>query len=237
MLVIHLLAVNCHGQHTGTIKKPLSKADKANGMLVRYGNEKPDYAWLEIELFKNHTFHYKGGDDLTGNKFSEGEWVKKKDTIILNSSLDSENVPVTIKYIRSGTGAGRRSKIMPIKNLNDSLLVLTGVLINSEASFCMPHLDTCLGVAFKKIDSIKVCFFETGLNSKWVRVTEENYDQLQIVADINFDPLEYRPIYNEKYIIAGKYLKWIVEDRLPAAKGPNNNFPTHQSHNPVTFLH
>ena len=188
------------------IKENLSGIDKKNGAFRKYVYECSDsYCYISLTLYKTNKFRYVL-KTFNRNVFSTGKWSRNNDTLILQSFIQRNTVPVKLIYSNDTTGLINNFKIAIVRNNRGELMTDGMIKINSDSIQCLPLGGFCDRV-FTSIDSIKV-FFENGLTSGWIKVANNGFSKLIPVVQIDFLISSYILI-NRRYKISDSSLKII----------------------------
>jgi hypothetical protein len=167
----------------------------------------PDgYGWIRIELMVNKTFVYTRGACMD-HFFSNGHWKIKKDTLILNSDMQKNNIPVMIRESKAET---RDSLYIGLAtDLSGYLVKDAGFFYNDSIKSCMPAFDEC---RFYKgtVKRIKATF-SNGLSSDWYTIKDPSTTYIEPVLNLNFALDRYFFLTNNKYLVQGKGLYPLYE--------------------------
>lgn len=164
-------------------------------------------SYERIELYKsNFNYVYKSNDYYI---YSNGIWNIENGELVLNSEIDSLNVPVLVQFTSLGDSLRWRnlSNIVVPVNLKGNRFGDSRIFINNMSDYCFPYFDTCFG-KITTIDSIKVDFGR-GFHTAWIPVKQEPQKYLQVVVKSNVRLYEYVSFRKRRYKIAGGKLNLI----------------------------
>lgn len=178
-------------------KQKISNEDLRKGILAYYEYKAQDsYGYVGLTLFKSGKYYYKM-ETFGRGSFSEGKWRGNGREIILTSDLKKNNLPVKLTYLNDTSNSKSSFSISVVKNWKGELITDAFVYVNNDTLQCLPLTETCLG-SFGKINRLKVVF-ENGLSSKWVKVEDKEYKQLQLILQLDFQVSTYETFENDKY--------------------------------------
>ncbi|MEC5145471.1 hypothetical protein [Chitinophaga sp. 212800010-3] len=166
-----------------TLRKDLiTKSDRTKGISFKFSySAKDSYGVVSLILNKDSTFSYSSNTFAT-HEISEGKWKMSKGLLILESTLQMDNIPTGISY-----GGNRKFvdsfDIAVIENIKYELLTDTFVVVNNDTIKCLPMIGKCNSL-FEKIDRVKIVF-ENGMSSKWIPVKfNERKITLTVLTDV-----------------------------------------------------
>jgi hypothetical protein len=195
-------------------KVELKKQDRKKGIQSVFMCSEFEYS-AKVTLFNNKTFIYEEGT-TNHSVFSNGKWTKERELVILNSAIDSNDVPVNIYYFRSDTVRSYydranafqmnipvyKTKFQVPINLKGSLLPDSKVFMNNDSSYCFPFFDTCIGKA-NSLDRIKIDF-GNGFKTKWIKIKRKNFKRVLIIAQSKYLFKEYLIFKSKTFQIKGR---------------------------------
>lgn len=184
-------------------KKSLTKHDRRTGILMKfYSSANDSYGTVELLLMKDRTFLYSL-NSIANHGVSQGKWEIANGVIMLESSLQTYNVPIEIS-IDSNRRFVDKSPIAVVENTKHELLTDAFVLVNEDSIKCLPMIGSCNG-SFDKITRVKVVF-ENGISSKWITI-EGNKNKVAITVLTDVPIGRYIVMNKQRFILSGKYLK------------------------------
>jgi hypothetical protein len=186
------------------------KFKKVNSIIGKYRYLSQDkLSGITLTLNPNGTFDYDIGGDLV-TYHSKGKWKKSKDTLILNSSLVKENIPLSITeevvdsiqdYVHFNW----------INNLDNDAINATLSFNGDTLSQCEPFTGTNCQPKVGSIDSILV-WFSNGAKSRWFQVKNRRANKISVTVSVH-DVLErYIYLKNEKYLCRNGILLYLTND-------------------------
>jgi hypothetical protein len=212
----------------------IANAYAQNNWQKQKVEKKPDsiyaiYSWAErmgqhgasgkLILSKSGRFTYSSSWPLANENFSEGTYSINKDTIILNSYVQPENIEIRIEYIDS-LNIDKSYNRLPLPIDLKGKSVYAYYLINNDSTdngIFVP--DDIINPNFRNlIDSIyslKVQINTTHFGSKWVTIPKNN-KFIRVVVLTEKDFYYYRPevITNYKILIKGNKLIDISNSKI-----------------------
>ena len=187
-----------------TMRK-LTTEDKSNKIIGKYEyNAKGHYGIIKLSLFSNGVFRYELAL-FNKDVFSEGKWIQKKDTLILNSTITNNHIPIKLIYSNDSSNLIDGFKIAIVRNLKGDYLRDGMVNINNDSIKCVPEGGFCT-VKYETIDSLKIVF-ENGLYSNWIKVTGKKYASIIPIVQTKFLIASYEPLDNRKYLFLKSRLR------------------------------
>ncbi|UPK72340.1 hypothetical protein [Chitinophaga filiformis] len=184
-------------------KKKLTKHDIRTGVLMKfYSSANDSYGTVELLLMKDRTFLYNL-NAIANNGVSQGKWEIANGVLMLQSSLQIDNVPIEISS-DSNRRFVYKSNIAIVENTKHELLTDAVVLINEDSIKCLPMIGSCNG-SFDRITRVKVVF-ENGMSSKWITI-EGNKNKVAITVLTDVPISRYIVMNKQRFILSGKYLK------------------------------
>lgn len=168
------------------------------------------YAAASILLIDNKNFYYKDGTDLE-EYFSSGMWKIKKDTLILTSHFDRNNIPVSVtEYSSDFTDS---VDIKWVRNINGDIVKDATIYFNGDSSknSCMPVFSNCKrnkGV----IGKIKIVF--NNCSTSWYELKNEFASQIEPVLKLDFVLDKYVFMEEKRYLIREQGLYELQEKEI-----------------------
>ena len=195
----------------------LTEQDEQNGILHIYSGGNFEVL-NQLILYKDKSFYYQY-KHLGYDIFSRGKWIRKDDVFILNSDVDSNNVPVKFVFFNTDTVKTYydttlykdsfppiyHTKFQVPVNLKAEPLFDAIIYINKEVNYCFPFFDTCVGNT-EKIEKVKVNF-GNGFKSKWLPINVSDFRRSLCIAQVDFLFANYVSYKNYKLKIIGDKLK------------------------------
>jgi hypothetical protein len=187
------------------IRCKLTDREKKNKVAYSYVyNASEHYGVIKLSLYKSGLFYYTLSS-FNRDVFSEGKWIRKKDTIILVSNIRNGHIPIKLNYSNDTSNLINKFRVGIVKNLKGEYLTDGLVNINNDSIKCVPEGGFCTAV-YQSIDSIKVVF-ENGLSSGWVRVDNKDSWLILPIVQTNFLISAYVSLENRKYRVLKSSLK------------------------------
>jgi hypothetical protein len=190
-------------------KQPLKRGDES--LFAIYVWEQHDQnhgAKGEIILTKKGRFSYSAYYPLNFQEHSSGTYQIKKDTLVLTSDLQSDNLKVTISYIDDVGNDTLFTRLRyPVNKKGDSL-TNTYYFINKDTSL-NSHYDLWATSIdpLTVVKSLKLMFYDTNVGSDWIPVTyPEKYLKVTVLTDINEDDRTYKVLKEWKFKLTGNKL-------------------------------
>ena len=203
LVFANLFVKNVEAQDLSICK--LSDTDKKNNIIRKYEYTARDhYGIIKLSLFANSTFWYELST-FRRELFSEGIWIQKKDSLILNSYITNRHIPIKLIYSNDSSTLIGGFKIGIVRNLTGDYLKDGMININNDSIKCVPEGGFCTA-AYASFDSIKVVF-ENGLYSDWIKVEEKKYAQIIPVIQTKFPLSSYQALDNQKYLVLKSSLR------------------------------
>lgn len=176
----------------------LTKVDSRNGIIHKYEFDCPDsYCEIRLVLFKDYTYTYSL-KTFNRDVFSNGKWSRKKDTLIIKSFIQKDNVPVKLTYSNDTAGRINSFKVAIVRNKKGQLMTDGLVKINCDSILCLPMMGGCIG-RYESIDSLKIVF-ENGMSSKWLKIGAKDFNKVTPIVQTDFLISSYDPL-NRRYKI------------------------------------
>jgi hypothetical protein len=179
---------------------PLAQEAIKSNILKIYATSNFE-AGVRYTLFKDSSFkfeHYA----VAYHFYSSGRWHKDGKDYLLNSYIDSNDVPVEFKCITIQSeidGITRKhpyDKISTIKtlfwiplNLKHQPLPDSRIFINNDTTYCFPYFDTCIN-QFTPIQRVRI-EFGNGFRSKWQTLPDTKFRKILCIAKTTVDLSEY----------------------------------------------
>jgi hypothetical protein len=201
--ILTLLAIGNHIVAQSLKKSSLTKYDSAVHIVAKYEYVNRHDGFERIYLFKNKTFKYDYEWTSIGHKFSNGRWEIRDSELILRSAIRKDSIPVKIKFLDT-MQSRRHYKTgfqIPI-NLRGELLPDSRIFINDTFTFVFPYFDTLIG-NYGKINRIMIAF-GNGFKSPWVPMPQSKFNELLVIAQINFTLASYVGFKNKRFRILNK---------------------------------
>jgi hypothetical protein len=165
-------------------------------------------AYGEIVLLKSGRFTYNSERPLEFHEYTEGAYTFKKDTLILNSEFQSDNLPIRIEYSDTGKQDRRLSFAYNLANIQ---LWKARYLFNNDTSIASSYYaDLPLDFYPKDfLENIRTLKIEVSpdISSPWMPIlNNKKFIHVTVLSRKNFN--EYWPKVLKNY----KFL--IIEDKL-----------------------
>lgn len=182
----------------------VSAEERSKGIIEIYANEATETqgGLFQLYLYKSGYYQYKE-QSLSGERYNNGRWEKKKGIIYFTDSVDQENLPISIQYLKEvDTIEGAIFKY--VINKKGERLYNCLIRVNEDSVHCMPALGKCYG-QFTRIHRIRLAF-ENGYRSKWMAIPRTDYSQLQVILLSNMTLDHYIPLRYKKFTVTEKGL-------------------------------
>ena len=191
-----------HGNCQTLEKKLLTKDDSNKRVLSKFSYSASDsYGVINLILMKDSTFLYSVNTNLH-HEISEGKWTMSENILKLESTFQTDNVPVEIRCENNRQFVDS-ANIAIVENVRHELLTDAFVLVNEDSIKYLPMIAKCSG-SFEKINRVKVVF-ENGMSSKWIAVKEgERRIAITVLTDIS---IRNYIVINERFRLDGNYLR------------------------------
>ena len=139
-----------------------------------------EYFGTSLELKKDSSFSFSAGMHLQ-KYYSNGKWEKRKDTIILNSNFQKQDLPITIQEITTGN----RDSLVFVDvttNLSGDLIKDAIIYINNDTiNKCMPAFEKDCKITKGILKTLKI-ELSNNITSKWHKITSSNCDTIKVVV-------------------------------------------------------
>lgn len=158
-----------------------------------------------LELHKNKTYAFSVHGDHY-DYYSKGTWEKKGKTIVVNSSVQKKEIPVTITqgYTKSSSPY---IQIDDIKNSTGFLFKDIEILTNNDTSkSCYANVGTNCKIKKQDLKSIQIRLIGNTTSAWHPIALTENNNTIKMVVNIDFIPEFYMFFKNKKFIKRGKKL-------------------------------
>lgn len=150
---------------------------------------------IKLDLNKNGTFFYTAGGDIE-SMHSLGKWILRKDTLVLNSSIDRNAIPISVKEQKADTLKDRM--VISLQNSIDGEVVEAIIRLNSDTTTeCIPLFGTGCDHKLGAIKNFRVDF-NNGTYSKWYEVKNKMANLIKII--VNIKEITAMPIVNQRYL-------------------------------------
>ncbi len=160
-------------------------------------------ASVRVILNNDGTFlYYSGGDLVTYN--SSGRWMLKGDTIVLNSDLLKNAIPIRVieSHIDSNENYINWSFI---SNNKGEPLNATIVLNCDTSNICEPFMYTNCNQNIGSIDSFYI-LYDNNIKSDIYYIKNKNCNKIDIVTLIDHTLWQYQFLEDEKFIFKNNKL-------------------------------
>lgn len=200
-IIITLFSI--HGNCQAFEKEYLTKNDEEKGVFLKFNYTAEDsYGVINLILMKDSTFLYSINTNVN-HGVSEGKWTMSKNILMLESTFQTDNVPVEISCDNNRQFVDS-SSIAIVENIKRELLTDVFVLVNEDSIKCLPMIAKCNG-SFEKINRVKVVF-ENGMSSKWIVVKgDKKKVAITVLTDVSIR--NYIIINKQRFRLDGKYLR------------------------------
>ncbi|WP_118977022.1 hypothetical protein [Taibaiella koreensis] len=173
-------------------------------------------AHSRLSLFKNGQYKYETGTHLQ-IYHSYGVWKLKGDTVILNSSIDEENIPIMIKESKIDS-LNESIVIALVKNLDGDIMDASFKFNSDTTLVCDPLLqDGCLRKA-GSIRNIKISF-SSRASTKWYKIKNRKANLIEVIANVHDVLSLYLFFRNEQFFLKNGNLFYLLKDKTKNEKG------------------
>jgi hypothetical protein len=161
-----------------------------------------EYSGICLELRADHTYLYSSGTDLHTDS-SSGKWQFNKDTILLNSSIQKNDLPISIEEVISKNSESLI--FIPIlKNFSKDLVKDAIIYVNEDtAKYCMPVFKNDCKFVKGSVNKIRIVL-SNNISSKWYSLNDSNCDTLKITVNTKNYLDNYIFMKNLKFVISPK---------------------------------
>lgn len=207
-------AVNAHAQSWNRITINKNNTDTLAIYRWEWYN---DYhsAYGELDLLKSGRFVYNSERPLDFREFSEGTFTISKDTLILNSDLQADNVQIKVEYIDSTNNDTTYKRLSFLRNLDDTILWKARYMLNNDTTFRGTYYaDFPLSFYPKNflsnIISLKV-ELGPGFGSSWIPIRKNNkFMKVTVLSHKDFNRYQPKVLTNYKFVLVGNKLVDII---------------------------
>jgi len=177
------------------------------------------FAGTTIKLKYDKSFSYSTGTDIQ-QSVSSGKWKIVKDTLILRSFFKRDDIPVTIKEIKTGT---KDSLVISwVKNLNNDVVKDATVFFNDDTlASCMPVFDDCKAMN-GSVKKIKLTF-GNNCSTRWYVLKDVTIDKIEPIVNVDFSFDSYVFLADKKYLIGKKGL-YELREKVKKVNGKTKVF-------------
>jgi hypothetical protein len=150
-----------------------------------------------LELGSDHTFKFYSGGDLS-TYHSDGKWILKKDTLILVSTIQKDDIPVQVKeevidsikdYIVFNW----------VNNADNDAMIATLSFNGDTSSICDPLIDYNCKMKIGSVDSILLKLGNNAV-SKWYKVRNRNLNKIKITVPVHDVLAKYLFLEGERFL-------------------------------------
>ncbi len=185
---------------------------KQDSIFAIYGWEEHDQfhaSGAKIVLSMNGRFEYVAFRPLNHEEHAEGNYLIKKDTLILTSDFQSDNLRVEISYDKEilGDDSLYGRLLHPVNKRGDTVYN-TYYFLNNDSSL-NGHYDPSLSSNINPLTlkNLKVMFYDTNLGSSWLSVTQPGkFLRVRILDDVNLTDRTYKVLKDWKFKLVGSKL-------------------------------
>jgi hypothetical protein len=169
------------------------------------------FAYGRLVLLRSGRFIYTSERPFDITAFSEGTFRINKDTLVLNSDLQADNVELKVEYIDSTNNDSSYKRLSFLTNLQDTVLWKARYQLNNDTTINGSYYaDFPLSWYPKnfllKIFSLKV-EFGPGFGSPWIPLLAGNqFIKVTVLSDKDFNNYEPKVLTNYKFLIRGNKL-------------------------------
>jgi hypothetical protein len=208
--VVYIVAIalyGCTAQKEAALQGAVVNATR-DSVISRY-RIADEYAGTSIELKTGNVFAFVSWDCKTKIS-SQGSWRRAKDTLILHSDFQQDDMPVRLSFKRNA--ADDSLKILLPKDATGRDLAFVTVMLNNDSTTSFLTAADSLVFVTGYIHSIQFNFGYQAL-TKWLTVPKGIAGEIH--ANLDF-AIERLPVYyfmkEERYLAKGKKLYQIVDD-------------------------
>lgn len=185
-----------------TVSKGGSQEETTSDSTVYSFVNEAESETILLKLYKNHTYTFAAHGDHYDHS-SKGTWAKKGGTIVVNSTVQKKQIPITITqgYTKSSSPY---IQIDDIKNSEGFLFKDIEILTNNDTSkSCYANLGSNCKIKKQDLKSIQIRLIGNTTSAWYPIALAENNNTLKMVVDIDFIPEFYLFFKNKKFIKKG----------------------------------
>lgn len=165
-----------------------------------------------LTLLKSGVYKYESGTHLQVYH-SQGTWKLKGDTLILNSFINAQNIPITLRAKKVDS---IKDEIVfgLVKNLDGEIMNASLFFDNDTTKSCDPLMEKgCTRKVSSSIKSFKVQF-NGNASTKWYKLKRGKANLIEITANVHDVLALYLFFENEKYVLRNGSLRYILKDDM-----------------------
>ncbi len=153
-------------------------------------------AYGELILLRSGRFIYNSARPLDNHDYSEGFYIFKKDTLILNSDFQNGNLQISLEYSDTAIGGTPDRRLSFARNLKGEQLRTAGYLLNYDTStryiyYADFPLSSYPKNLLQEITALKLDV-NPGISSSWIPVLRnDKYIIVTVLSPLDLN--EYRP--------------------------------------------
>lgn len=157
-----------------------------------------------IVLKKDKTYNYVLENHIQ-HFSSAGKWEIRKDTLVLNSAVQKNDLPIIVKEDSIYNNA-EYLQIDWVKNLQGDVMHDATIFINGDTSkSCMPVFENSCKIKKGDLKSLQIQL-SNNVTSQSYTLKSTNTNHLTITVYLNYSLGMYIFFSNDKFIISGKKL-------------------------------
>jgi len=197
-------------------KQKLQSKDTEFAIYSWEAHDEYHSAYGEIFLLKNGQFKYFSHYPLNTNEFSVGNYIIHKDTLLLTSDFQKNNMKVDISYIDSSTTDTSYTRLSFPRNQKGKILFNAYYFLNNDTSF-KSHLDPKLPYnkeLLNSITSLMVRFYDMDCGSDWIPISTSNkFINVTMMTDKNLDGESLYKVMNWKFKMSSDKLIAVTDNK------------------------
>lgn len=200
-LCLFLSSIKAYSQDWQKVARSINNSDTT--VVYRWtANDGHHGAYGEIVLLRSGRFTYNSERPLESHEYTEGFYTFNKDTLILNSDLQSDNLPIKIEYLDTGRQDRRLSFAY---NLDSIQLWKTRYLFNNDTSMVSSYYADFPLESYPKdfLANIRTLKIEVspGIASQWMPVNEKaKFIKVTVLSRRNFNEYQPKVLTNYKFL-------------------------------------
>lgn len=169
-----------------------------------------------LNLFENGSYKYETGTHMQVYH-SDGTWKLKGDTVVLNSSIDAENIPISIKEKQVDSLKDHLTFDL-VKNLDGEIMGAVLQFNKDTSVSCDPLIENGCVKKVGEVNSVKVQL-TTEASSKWFPLKNKKANWIEVTAEVHDLLGLYLFTKNDKYLFKDGALHYIVNSKTSEDKG------------------
>lgn len=175
------------------------KSNKVADISGKYNYVATDsLSGMTLNINKDGSFSYSVETDVS-TMHTSGRWSLIKDTLIINSSIDQKNIPISIKE-EAVDSIGTNVRIELPYNLDGEAMDDAAFNFNNDTTqACIPFWNPSCNIKIGSIHSLRL-ELSNGVSSKWITLKNKKANHLMVTVNIHGTLGSYLFLTNEKYL-------------------------------------